>query len=254
MVRQDERAPFLVGLEPARRAAYPPGEYVGQESFLRAADIRRLARRAGVGPGVTVLDVCCGIGGPGRLIAAESGCTYLGVDCSASALRIARQLAGDLPCRFEQAHVPPLPDARFDVVLLLETLLAFPDKGAVIAEVARVLGPGGRFALTVEEGPPLAARERDRMPDADTVWLVEEDELTALLDDAGMAVTWREDCSTAHLGTAAALLRSFRARSAEIGRLLGTQAVTELIAAHELWVDWLSAGRVRKVALVAEKR
>ena len=69
--------------------------------------------------------------------------------------------------------MPPLPDGRFDVVLLLETMLAFPDKAALLAEVARVLEPGGRFAFTVEEGRPLTAGERARMPDADTVWLVE---------------------------------------------------------------------------------
>jgi SAM-dependent methyltransferase len=254
VVGQDERAPFRAALEQARQAAYPPGEYVGQESFLQAGEIRRLARRAGVGPGVPVLDVCCGVAGPGRLIAAELGCDYLGLDSSAGALRIARELAGDLPCRFQQAQVPPLPDGRFDVVLLLETLLAFPDKAALIAEVARVLGPGGRFALTVEEGQPLTARERARMPDADTVWLVEQDELVALLDDAGMTVTWLEERSAAHSATAAALLRSLTARSTEIARGIGERAVADLIAAHELWVDWLSAGRVRKFALVAEKR
>ena len=51
MVRQDERAPFRAGLQRARERAYPPGEYVGQESFLRAGEIRRLADRAGIGPG-----------------------------------------------------------------------------------------------------------------------------------------------------------------------------------------------------------
>ena len=39
------------------------------------------------------------------------------------------------------------------MVLLLETMLAFPDKEALVGEVARVLGPGGRFAFTVEEEP-----------------------------------------------------------------------------------------------------
>ena len=63
------------------------------------------------------------------MITAESGCHYLGVDHSASALATARELAGKLPCRFEQAHLPPLPEGRFEVVLLLETMLAFPDKG-----------------------------------------------------------------------------------------------------------------------------
>jgi SAM-dependent methyltransferase len=254
VVRQDERAPFLAALQRAREAAYPPGEHVGQESFMRAGEIRRLARRARVGPGVPVLDLCCGVAGPGRLITAETGCRYLGVDSSASAVEIARQRAGDLPCRFEQAHVPPLPDGRFEVVLLLETLLAFPDKRALVGEVARVLEPGGRFALTVEEGRPLTPGERSRMPDADTVWLVELADLTALLHEAGLAVTWQEEWTAPHRATAEALVRSFRVDSAEIARQVGARATDELVTAHELWSDWLGRGRVRKFALVAEKR
>jgi len=90
---------------------------------MRAAEVRRLAQQARVGSGVSVLDLCCGVAGPGRMITAESGCHYLGVDHSASALATARQLAGNLPCRFEQAHLPPLPEGRFEVVFLLETML-----------------------------------------------------------------------------------------------------------------------------------
>jgi SAM-dependent methyltransferase len=250
-VRQDERAPFVAALRRAREAAYPPGEYVGQESFMRAGEIRRLARRAGVGPGVRVLDVCCGVAGPGRLLTAETGCRDLGVDYSADALAIARDLAGDLPCRFEQAHVPPLPDGPFDVVLLLETMLAFPDKPALFAEVVRVLEPGGRFAFTVEEGRPLTPGEEERMPDADTVRLVELPELTALLREAGLTVTWQEDCSDAHRATAAALLERFGADAAAIDEQVGARAREELVAAHQLWVDWLGSGRVRKFAVVA---
>src|SRR5258707_4611161 len=141
-VRQDQRAPSLAALEWA--AAYPAGEYVGQESFMRAGEVRALARQARVGPGVPVLDLCCGVAGPGRMITAESGCRYLGVDHSPGALATARQLAGELPCRFEQAHLPPLPGGRFEVVLLLETMLAFPGKAALVGEVARALEPGWR--------------------------------------------------------------------------------------------------------------
>jgi len=253
-VRQDVRDPFTAALERARQEAYPPGEYVGQESFLSAGEIRRLADHARIGPGLAVLDVCCGVAGPGRLITAERGCRYLGVDSSPSALRIARELAGDLPCRFEQGSVPPLPDEGFDVVLLLETMLAFPDRPAVLAEAARVLGPGGRFACTLEEGRPLTPDERAAMPDADTVWLVELGEVTAMLRNAGLTVVWQEDWTAAHAGTATALLGSFRAHEADIGNRVGARAVDELIAAHELWVDWLGSGRVRKLAMVAEKR
>ncbi|MGY1739523.1 MULTISPECIES: class I SAM-dependent methyltransferase [unclassified Blastococcus] len=253
MAGQDQRAPFDAGLRRAREAAYPAGEYVGQESFLRAGEIRRLAARAGIGPGTSVLDVCCGTAGPGRLVTAERGCRYLGVDSSASALEIAAELAGGLPCRFERAVVPPLPGGRFDVVLLLETMLAFPDKRELLAEVAGVLAPGGRFACTVEEGPPLTAAEREAMPDADTVWPVGLGELTRLLREAGLEVTWREEWTAAHAATATALLRCYRADAEDIARSTGVRALTDLVAAHELWSDWLGRGRVRKYALVARR-
>ncbi len=253
-MRQDQRAAFSAGLQWARETAYPAGEYVGQESFMRAAEIGRLARRAGIGPGVSVLDLCCGMAGPGRFIVAELGCRYLGLDCSASAVEIARGLAGDLPCRFEQQEVPPLPAGRFDVVLLLETMLAFPDKRTLLAEVVRVLEDGGRFGFTLEEGPPLTPSERSQMPDADTVWLIELAEMSMLLREVGLTVTWQEEWSASHHATATALLQCFRADASDIARQIGPLALAELTAAHEVWSDWLGCGRVRKFALVAEKR
>jgi len=221
---------------------------------MRAAEVRRLAYQARVGPGVSVLDLCCGVAGPGRMITAESGCRYLGVDHSASALAAAQQLAGNLPCRFEQAHLPPLPEGRFEVVFLLETMLAFPDKDALIGEVARALQPGGRFAFTVEEGRPLTQRERARMPAADTVWPIELAELTGVLRNAGLTVIWRQEYSSSHHAIATALLRCYRAESPQIAGQIGTQATAELIAAHQLWSDWLGSGRVRKFAIAAEKQ
>jgi len=221
---------------------------------MRAGEVRTLAHHARVGPGVTVLDLCCGVAGPGRMITAESGCRYLGVDYSASALAAARELAGNLPCRFEQAHLPPLPGSRFEVVLLLETMLAFPEKEALVGEVERVLEPGGRFAFTVEEGRPLTQQERTRMPGADTVWLIDLAELTGVLGEAGLTVIWRQDCSSSHHATATALLRSYRADSPQIAAQIGTRATAELITAHQLWSDWLGSGRVRKFAMVATKQ
>src|SRR3954454_3671773 len=96
-------------LHPARTSAYAPDEFVGQESFMTAAEIRALAVQAGIGPGVTVLDLCCGVGGPGRFLTRALGCAYLGVDAGASPVAIARERAGALPCRFETVQVPPLP-------------------------------------------------------------------------------------------------------------------------------------------------
>ena len=219
---------------------------------MTAGEIRALAVRAGVGPAVTVLDLCCGVAGPGRLITDELGCDYLGVDAAESAVAIARERANGLPCRFVTAPVPPLPAGPFDVVLLLETMLAFEDKDTLVRDVAAALRPGGRFAFTLEEGSPLTTAERAAMPDADTVWLTPLDEIAWSLERAGLAVTWQEDHSRAHLATARALAEGFAADADEIAARIGRRALDDLLAAHRLWIEWLDEGRVRKLALVAE--
>jgi SAM-dependent methyltransferase len=247
----DERAVYDRALQRARSSAYTPGEFAGQESFMRAGEILALARRAGVGPGVSVLDLCCGVAGPGRLIARELGCGYLGVDESAAAIAIARERAAGPGCRFEVRRIPPLPAGPFDVVLLLETMLAFPDKASLVREVTAGLSPGGRFAFTLEAGRPLDAAERARMPRAETVWLSPLEELLGQLAAAGLAVRWQEDCSDSHRAVCDALIEAFTADAENIAAQLGGQALDELLRAHRLWSEWLTGGRVRKLAIVA---
>ena len=250
-MRHDDRAPFDRALHRARASAYAPGEFAGQEGFMTAAEIRALAARAGIGPGVSVLDLCCGVAGPGRWITRELGCGYLGVDASASAVALARERAGDLPCRFAVAQVPPLPAGAFDVLLLLETMLAFEDKDALVRAIAGALRPGGRFAFTLEEGPPLTAAERAAMPDANTVWPIPLVAMIACLERAALVVTSQEDHSAAHRATAQALADAFAADAAGIAAQIGARALDELLAAHRLWIEWLAEGRVRKLTLVA---
>jgi SAM-dependent methyltransferase len=250
-MRQDVRTPFDAALERARVAAYEEGEFVGQESFMTAGEIRALAVAAGVGPGVSVLDVCCGVAGPGRFLVRELGCSYLGVDSSPSAVSLARERAAGLPCAFVVGTAPPLPAGAFDVVLLLETMLAFADKGALVRSVAAALRPGGRFAFTLEEGAPLTAAERAAMPDADTVFLTPLAELADCLARAGLAVASWEDHSTAHRALAHPQLSANAPDAGAIAAHIGPRALGDLLAAHRLWIDWLDSGRVRKLAVVA---
>ncbi len=220
---------------------------------MRASEIRTLADRAGIAFGVSVLDLCCGIAGPGRFITRERGCTYLGVDYSSSAIALARESAGDLPCQFEVSRVPPIPSGPFDVVLLLETMLAFPEKARLLEEISRALVTGGRFAFTMEEGLPLTESERRSMPDADTVWLTPLPDMLTYLERVGLVVRWREDWSWSHRAVADSLLGAFATDAQDIAAQIGYQALEDLLVAHRLWSAWLREGRVRKIALVAEK-
>jgi SAM-dependent methyltransferase len=253
-VRQDERAPFVRALERARVSAYPRGEYVEQESFMRSSEILAMAREAEVARGIEVLDLCCGVAGPGRFITAQLGCSYLGVDLSPSAIDIARQRARDLSCQFAVARIPPVPSGPFDVVLLFETMLAFAEKDTLLRAVASALKIGGRFAFTIEAGPPLTNGERSEMPDADTVWLIPVPEILESLESAGLLVRWQEDYSRSHQAIAESLIAAFAGDASNIAAEIGDLALRELVSAHRLWSDWLRTGRVRKLAFVVEKR
>lgn len=248
-----ERVILDAALLAAREAAYPPGEFVGQESFMTGSAILALARDAGVVAGEHVLDACCGTGGPGRALARRTGCRITGVDADPGAIAVARAGAAGLDCTYEIARIPPMPRGEYDVVLLLETLLAFPDKAGVVAAAARALRSGGRFAFTAEEGMPLTPPERDAMPHADTVWPVPLVVLHRVLAAAGFIVGTMHDQTDAHRATAAALLSQYAHRRDEIAAAAGARFADDLIAAHELWVRWMTSGRIRRFAIVAHR-
>jgi len=255
LVRMDEPPPTGDVLWRARAGAFPPGEFVGQESFVTAGEVLDLARRAGIGPGVRVLDLCCGVAGPGLLLTRELGCTYLGVDSSPGAVDTARRRAADagVGADFRLATLPPIPVGRFDVVLLLETLLAFRDKPTLLREVASALPVGGRFVCTVEEGRPLTTAERAAMPGSDTIWLTPLARLRADLNRAGLRVRWCVETSRTHRATVDALVEAYAAAAPDLVEVVGAEVVDRLVTSHRLWSRWLRDGRVRKFAVVAEK-
>ncbi len=98
--------------------------------------------------GLRVLDVGCG----GGLLAEElarRGCLVTGIDQSARSIATARSHAalGGLPIAYDvgPGETLPYPDGAFDVVTCVDVLEHVEDVDAVIAEIARVLRPGGIF-------------------------------------------------------------------------------------------------------------
>jgi len=113
-----------------------------------------LADRAAVRPGERVLDVACGTGVVAREAAERVGRSGLvaALDLNAEMLAVARSLPGKgAPVTWLEGTVLDLPfgEDTFDVVLCQLGLQFFPDRSAALAEIRRVLAPGGRVALNV---------------------------------------------------------------------------------------------------------
>jgi 2-polyprenyl-6-hydroxyphenyl methylase / 3-demethylubiquinone-9 3-methyltransferase len=122
-----------------RRAVNPP----------RFRYFRDILARLGRSPqGLSVLDVGCG----GGLLSEEFamlGCQVTGVDRSVPTLAAARAHAarGGLDIRYLEGDAARLPfdDEQFDVACCCDVLEHVDDVGRVVAEIARVLRPGGVF-------------------------------------------------------------------------------------------------------------
>lgn len=125
-----------------------------QDHYGGVAAVATLARLAGVGPGTRVLDVCAGLGGPARFLAARRGCRVVAVELharrAAGAARLTRAVGLGSRVRVARGDATALPLARgsFDACLLEEGLLHVEDKAAALRECHRVLVPGGRLAFT----------------------------------------------------------------------------------------------------------
>jgi len=110
-----------------------------------------LRRMGGRVDGLRVLEIGCGRGVGTRIILEQFGAgEVLALDLDPDMVRLARRrLAPYAPrrCRVEvgDAASIPEPDASFDAVFDFGILHHVPDWPAAVAEVARVLRPGGRF-------------------------------------------------------------------------------------------------------------
>jgi demethylmenaquinone methyltransferase/2-methoxy-6-polyprenyl-1,4-benzoquinol methylase len=121
----------------------------------------RTADLAGVGPGDRVLDVATGTGDLAVELGRRVGPSgeVVGSDFSERMLELARAKAPGV--RFEHANALALPygDGEFDAATVGFGARNFSDLATGLAEMARVVRPGGRVAIleiTTPERPPLS--------------------------------------------------------------------------------------------------
>ena len=99
-----------------------------------------------VGATGTLLEIGCGAGRNLRAFRRYRPDLVLhGVDLSQIALDEARRAGGRITYTRGDALHLPYPDRSFDIVVLFDLLEHVPDVGQAVAEIARVLKPGGRF-------------------------------------------------------------------------------------------------------------
>ena len=121
----------------------------GRGNARLAADV------AGVSADDRVVDVGCGPGTAAR-VAARRGSRVTGVDPSETMLQVARAVTRRrtaVTWMRGGAEALPLPDASATVVWALATVHHWPDVGAALTEIHRVLSPGGQLLVVELAGP-----------------------------------------------------------------------------------------------------
>jgi len=199
-------------------------------SFLTRGEGSRVLQLLAVGEADALVDVACGTGGPGLWAAQQTGARLTGIDPSAAGLAAAKRRADSTGlaerARFRQGTFEHtgLGDCSADAVMSIDALQYAPDKRSALAELLRVLRPGGRLAFIAFEVDPgkvtgLPVIGVDPVPD-----------YVPLLQDAGFAVEayeetpgWQERVYAAF----GAVVESSQAIEAEMGHDGASGAVAE---------------------------
>jgi sarcosine/dimethylglycine N-methyltransferase len=112
--------------------------------------VDRLMPSLHLAPGMTVLDIGSGLGGPARQIARSSGCAVVGVDITPAyvdtAQTLTRTAALDDQVTFVRTDIAAFDRMDFDAAYTMHVQMNVADKQTFFTEIARRLRPRARLA------------------------------------------------------------------------------------------------------------
>jgi cyclopropane fatty-acyl-phospholipid synthase-like methyltransferase len=219
----------------------------GDESLDEAVDNHTdlVAGLARVRPHARVLDVGCGIGAPALRLAGRYGCHVTGVNISREQVRqgreliAARGLADRVTILRSDARTLRFPDGSFDAIVCMEAAgdicVTESDKERLVAELFRVLRPGGHLGFS-----DLALRSRPSDTEDRTLRAVlyhSGSELVtnwpALLASHGFQIAGQRDILAETLPTWAHALAVYKQRDREVARRYGRHLADRITAQLE---------------------
>ncbi|MEA2246533.1 MAG: hypothetical protein QOH46_1062 [Solirubrobacteraceae bacterium] len=197
----------------------------------RAADA--LLDAAGVGPGVRVLDVGCGLG---HLCAAAAarGAVPSGVDLAEGMVAAARRRHPTLSFETSDAEALPFADGAFDAALAAFVVNHLPRPERAAAELRRVVAPGARVAVAMWDQPERVA----------FLGLLDEAMREAGVRPQAAVPTGPPAFRFANDAELRALLQGAGLERVTVGEIGFSHAITD---ASELW-DGVQTGSVRTAA------
>ena len=184
----------LAALTQSQRDQFDQFHAGGPEAVARLLPGLRLE------PGMTVLDVGSGFGGPARQVARSTGCEVVGIDITPAYVDVAAALtqATDVAARvrFACTDIADLEQHDFDAAYSMHVQMNVADKKAFYADIAARLRPGARLAVfeVCRTGSAEPALPLPWSIDGSDSFLATADELRDTIEGAGFVpVEWVDE-------------------------------------------------------------
>lgn len=200
----------------------------GGTSWTTRAQVDHIAHSLGLGPGVKLLEIGCGSGWPGLLLASMMGCDVTLLDMPVNALKQAAERADEdritekIRIIAGSGSALPFVDASFTRLSHSDVLCCLPDKTEMLQECRRVATPHARMHFSVIlPAAGLSQSEYRQVLEVGPPFVDAPDGYDALLRDSGWTVLEHLDVSDEYRATLKTLVNGMKKNTSELLEAFG---------------------------------